>query len=139
MKLPLTGGCACGAVRYECSAKPLGMFACHCRSCQHVSGGAYVPVVVLPSDAFRLTRGELRHHFLPSEMGGRHKRGFCPECGSRITGGESDEPRDFVGVTASSLDDPSVFRPSFDIFTSSAQPWDRLDPGRPHYAKYAPE
>ena len=138
MNTPLTGGCACGAVRYECAAPPIMMFNCHCRTCQQVSGGAYVPVVLLPSSAFRLTRGILRYHLLPSERGGQHKRGFCGDCGSRITGGESTEPRDRVGVTASSLDDPSGFHPSFDIFGSSAQPWDLLDPKLPKHAKYPP-
>jgi len=138
MSEPLTGGCACGAVRYECTEPPLGMFNCHCRTCQQVSGGPYVPVVLLPSAAFRLTQGTLRHHFLPSEMGGLHKRGFCGDCGSRITGGESTEPRPWVGVTASSLDDPSRFQPKFDIFVSRAQPWDLLDPQRPQHDTYAP-
>jgi hypothetical protein len=138
MKIPLTGGCACGAVRYECAAAPIAMFNCHCRSCQQVSGGPYTPVVLLPSNAFRITKGSLRHHLLPSERSGQHKRGFCADCGSRITGGESTEPRDWVGVTASSLDDPSAFRPTFDIFVSSAQPWDLLDPKIAKHAKYPP-
>lgn len=132
-----TGGCACGAVRYESDAEPLAMFNCHCRTCQRVSGGPYVPVVLFPSRSFRIVKGELRHHSLPSEGGGRHKRGFCPECGSRLTGGEGDAPRDFIGVTASSLDDPSVFEPQFDIFASRAQRWDPLDPSRPRHETYA--
>src|SRR5262245_1334617 len=138
MNLPLTGGCACGAVRYESTAAPIMMFNCHCRTCQQVSGGAYVPVVLVPSKAFRITKGELRHHLLPSERGGQHKRGFCGDCGSRITGGEFTEPGEWLAVTASSLDDPSGFRPSFHIFASSAQPWDVLDPEIPKHAKYPP-
>jgi len=81
-----TGGCECGAIRYECSAAPIVMFNCHCRECQRVTGGPYTPVVLVPAEAFRLTRGALRHHFTPSEMMGRHKRGFCGDCGSRVTG-----------------------------------------------------
>ena len=138
MKIPMTGGCACGAVRYECTAAPIAMFNCHCRTCQQVSGGPYTPVVLLPSNAFCITKGSLRHHLLPSERSGQHKRGFCGDCGSRITGGESTEPRDWVGVTASSLDDPSVFHPTFDIFVSSVQPWDLLDPKIAKHAKYPP-
>jgi hypothetical protein len=134
----LTGGCACGAVRYECGADPIAMFNCHCRTCQQVSGSAYVPVVLLPAQAFRLTRGTLRHHLLPSEKGGQHKRGFCGDCGSRLTGGESTEPREWIGVTASSLDEPSQYRPTFDIFVASAQPWDLLDPKLPKHDKYPP-
>ena len=38
-----TGGCVCGAIRYECDAEPIMTFKCHCRDCQHVTGGAYAP------------------------------------------------------------------------------------------------
>ena len=34
MKIPFTGGCACGAIRYECTVEPTSMFKCHCRDCQ---------------------------------------------------------------------------------------------------------
>ncbi len=42
MKIPFTGGCVCGAIRYECSAEPIMMFKCHCRDCQHVTGGGFI-------------------------------------------------------------------------------------------------
>lgn len=139
MRLPFTGGCACGAIRYECSAEPIMMGKCHCRDCQHISGGAFVPFVIVLSEAFRLTRGNLQYHFTESLKGGKHKRGFCADCGSRLTGAESDTPSPIVGLVAGSLDDPSWFRPQMDIFTSDAQPWDQMDPEIPKYEKYPPE
>ena len=115
------------------------MFKCHCRDCQQVSGGGFVAGLLVPASAFRLTKGELRYHFTPSAAGGRHKRGFCPECGSRITGGENDQrPQEFVGITAGSLDDPSWFRPEMDFFVSDAQPWDQMDPAIPKFKTYPP-
>lgn len=138
-KLPFTGGCVCGAIRYECTAEPLMMFKCHCRDCQQVTGGGFVPGLLIPISEFRLTKGELRYHFTPSAAGGKHKRGFCPECGSRITGGESDRrPPEFIGITAGSLDDPGWFKPQMDFFTSDAQPWDGMDPSIPKFAHYPP-
>jgi hypothetical protein len=47
MKVPFTGGCACGAIRYECNAEPIMMGKCHCRDCQHISGGPFVPFVIV--------------------------------------------------------------------------------------------
>ena len=139
MKIPFTGGCVCGAIRYECSAEPIMMFNCHCRDCQQVTGGGFIAGLLVPASAFRLTKGQLRYHFTPSAAGGKHKRGFCAECGSRITGGQSDErPTGFVGVTAGSLDDPSGFRPQMDFFVSDAQPWDLMDPTIPKYELYPP-
>jgi len=52
MKLPFTGGCACGAIRYECTAEPLEMFQCHCRDCQGASGGVCNYVVIVPRMRF---------------------------------------------------------------------------------------
>ena len=54
MTIPFYGGCACGAIRYECTAEPLEMFCCHCRDCQQASGGPYSPAVLVPSTAFKL-------------------------------------------------------------------------------------
>jgi hypothetical protein len=139
MKIPFTGGCSCGAIRYECTAEPIMMFKCHCRDCQQLTGGGFAPAVLVPAEAFRLTRGQLRYHFTASAAVGKHKRGFCTECGSRITGGESDErSTGFVGVTAGTLDDPSWFRPEMDIFVSDAQPWDHMDPAIPKFDQYPP-
>ena len=38
MKIPFTGGCVCGAIRYECSAEPIMMCQVHCRDWQQVAG-----------------------------------------------------------------------------------------------------
>ena len=137
MKPTFTGGCVCGAIRYECTAQSseIQMFKCHCRDCQRVSGGGYSPVVYVPAKALRIVRGTVRHHFTESEMNGKHKRGYCPDCGSRLTGGETSTG---IGVTASSLDDPTFFQPQIEMWTSDAQPWDALDASIPHFEKYPP-
>jgi hypothetical protein len=57
MKIPFAGG-SCGAIRYECTAKPIMMFNCHCRDCQQTTGGAFVPAVLVPATAFRLAAAE---------------------------------------------------------------------------------
>jgi hypothetical protein len=140
MKLPITGGCVCGAIHYESTAEPIMMLKCHCRDCQQITGSGYAPAVLFPAEAFRVRQGQLRYNLTPSIKGGKHKRGFCPECGSRITGGEfaeGDSP--FVGVLASSLDDPSAFKSQMDIFVSDAQPWDQMDPAIPKFDQYPPE
>ena len=139
MNIPFAGGCACGAIRYECSAEPIMMFKCHCRDCQRVTGGGFVAGLLVPAAAFHLTKGRPRYHFTPSSAGGKHKRGFCADCGSRLTGGESDErPTGFVGITAGSLDDPSWFRPQLEFFVSDVQPWDHMDPAIPKHDLYPP-
>jgi hypothetical protein len=43
IKIPFTGGCSCGAIRYESTAEPIMMFKCHCRDCQQTTGGGFAP------------------------------------------------------------------------------------------------
>jgi hypothetical protein len=136
MKLPFTGGGACGAIRYECTAEPRDMFQCHRRDCQRASGGAGNYGVIVPADSFKFTRGPPPYHFTASAAVGHHKRGFCAGCGSRLTGGENREgTTDIVGINAGSLDDPSAFLPLMGIFVSDAQPW---DPALPKFEHYPP-
>lgn len=138
MKVPFEGGCACGAVRYKVTAKPIVAFLCHCRDCQHASGGGHAPALLVPAKAFSFTKGQPKYHARPSAMGGHHIRGFCAECGSRLTGGQKNEPTDWVGVTAASLDDPSKFKPEMHFFVAQAQPWDTMDDDLPKHDYYPP-
>jgi hypothetical protein len=130
-----SGGCLCGAVRYECTSRPIMMLNCHCRDCQQSSGGPYTPVVYVPAKAFRITKGAVRQYTAPSVASGHNIRSFCPDCGSRLTGAESDRG---IGITASSLDDPSWFRPTMNLWVSDAQPWDIRDERLPSFPEYPP-
>ena len=137
--MAFSGGCACGAIRYESSAKPIVMFQCHCRDCQRVTGGPFAAVVLFPAEAFTLTKGKPHYHATASLAGRQHIRGFCADCGSPLTGGQGEPPTPVVGVLASSLDDPRGFRPQMDIFVSRAQPWDYMNPALPKHDTNAPE
>jgi hypothetical protein len=125
--VPFTGGCACGAIRYECSAAPLLVWKCHCRTCQQATGSAFNLNVIVPSAALTFTTKEPTYYGAKGGSGHILYRGFCSTCGSPL-GGKSDVFPDFRGVSAASLDDPSGLEPVADIWTASAQPWDTLDP-----------
>jgi hypothetical protein len=129
----LTGACACGAVRYECSATPVVCANCHCRDCQRSSGGAFVPTVVVPAAAL-VVKGEPRYHTVVRENGALVRRAFCGDCGSPLFGASS-RASELVGIKVASLDDPSWFRPMLDLWTDSAQPWDHMDPTVPKLAR----
>lgn len=122
----ISGGCACGAVHYECDTNPVMMLNCHCRDCQQASGSAYAAIVVAPKAAVQI-RGELRYYKIVGKAGKAVERGFCPTCGSQVTSKFERLP-DVLGLQAGSLDNPSIYRPMMDVFTSSAQPWDHMDP-----------
>ncbi len=135
MKLPWTGGCMCGAIRYECSAEPIMMGNCHCRDCQQATGTAFAAAILVLRDAVSIT-GNVKYYDVTGDSGSIVGRGFCPNCGSRLF---SKPPiPEFMGIMAGSLDDPSWFQPQADLYTSSAQPWDYLNPDLPKFAKFPP-
>lgn len=135
MKLPLTGGCMCGAVRYECSAEPIMMGNCHCRDCQKATGSAFISGFLVPRNAVAIA-GDVKYYETTGDSGSTISRGFCPICGSRLFG--RPVTSDFIGIMAVSLDDPSWFRPAMDLYTSSAQPWTCMNPELPKFAKMPP-
>jgi len=132
--LPFSGGCACGAIRFECSAAPIGMVNCHCRDCQKASGGSFSPTVIVPAAALRLVQGEPTYHQVRAESGHTARRAFCAYCGTPLFAA-STAKRDCAGIKAGSLDDPSWFKPEADVWTCSAQPWDHMDPAVPKFVK----
>ena len=120
----LTGGCVCGAVRYECSAKPALIFNCHCEDCQHFSGAPCTTAVIVSEDDL-VVEGELTEFTNVGDNGGVVHRYFCPKCGTPVI----VKPEVFSGMKAlkaSSLDDSSWVRPQMDIFLKSKQPWIEL-------------
>jgi hypothetical protein len=132
---PFTGGCACGAIRYESTVEPVFMLHCHCRDCQRSSGGPFASLVVVPAEAFTLTQGSPRYHASPSEMGGMTRRGFCAECGTPVLGKPDSVPH-IVAILTASLDNPGWFRPQADVWTCDAHPWDQMDPAVAKFEKY---
>ncbi len=135
MSTRFSGGCACGAIRYECSAEPIFSLNCHCRDCQRATGAAYASILRVPVIAFRVTKGEARFYTVTADSGNTVSRGFCSNCGAPLFSRLSGMP-DVIGVRAGSLDDLSWHRPAADIFTKSAQPWDYMNPELPKYPGY---
>lgn len=126
--MAVTGGCLCGRVRYTVEGDPNFAAVCHCRSCQRYTGSAFEPLMVFPSQAVRV-EGDLKTYDEVADSGKSVHRRFCPNCGSGVVA-EVDAMPGVMIVLAGSLDEPSVFRPSMEIFCSSAQPWTRDPPDR---------
>ncbi len=117
----ITGGCACGAVRYTCSEGPRAQLLCHCRDCQRASGSAFAACLVLSADHLQIT-GTLKAYTLVSEKGHTMQRLFCPACGAPMAIVRLETPQ-LRFVHAASLDDPAIFSPSCEVWVSRAQAW----------------
>ncbi len=98
--VPVTGGCLCGAVRFESTAPPIRGFYCHCTICQKNYGGLFQATVKFAGSAFAFAKGEPKY-YRSSEFA---RRGFCAECGSPIMFEYDGNPD--IWVLIGSLDHP---------------------------------
>ena len=135
--VPFLGGCACGAIRYECVAAPLRMVNCHCRDCQRASGSGYSATIIMSAASVRMLSGKCKEHQTLVENGNFAKRAFCGDCGTPLFAASSARP-EFLGVKAASLDDAGWFAPEADVWIDSAQPWDHMDPDIPKFSRNRP-
>ena len=136
MTSPLTGGCLCGALRYEISEAPLMTYTCHCTDCQHLTGSAFSLAIIVPDSAFRLTKGEPRRVQRTADSGRIVTRWLCPECGCWVAGDpqRAAEGQMIRRVRGGTLDDTSWLSPTAHFWTRSKQPWVVLRDGEPRFA-----
>jgi hypothetical protein len=108
-----TGGCLCGAVRYEARGPMTAVTYCHCSMCRRWHGhvGAYCAV---DREQFHLTEARGLRWF-PSSPGVR--RGFCGECGSSMLFDEASLPK--MAMCAGTLDAPTGTREKAHIYVAS--------------------
>ncbi len=126
----ITGGCLCGAVRYEVSQLPdddVGY--CHCRMCQKALGGMFGYFVIFSGSCsagtFKFTRAKPKF-YKSSEWA---ERGFCPECGTPLVMRSSDG----FGVMIGSLDRPQDFPPTSHTGIESQVPWLKINDDLPRW------
>ena len=100
--LPLTGGCNCGAVRYEVTAPLVAASYCHCKRCQRRSGAAASPNAHPAPGGFRIVAGEdVLRVWQPPDGG---EKWFCGSCGSSLFGRNVSHP-DSIGIRMGTFDE----------------------------------
>jgi len=128
MKLPQTGGCQCGAMRYEITEAPQSVYTCHCTDCQRLTSSAFSLGMVVSDNAFRLMGVEPRPLQRTADSGRVVTRWVCPQCGTWVCGASSSD-QGLRRVRAGTLDDTSWLRPTAHFWTRSKQPWITLPVG----------
>ncbi|MEM7683632.1 MAG: GFA family protein [Pseudomonadota bacterium] len=84
-----TGGCLCGAIRFEAKAAALRPHSCSCKMCQRHSGALTTVWVEFPRQAVTWTGpGGAPATYRSSDYS---SRAFCPQCGSTL-GAIDDDP-----------------------------------------------
>ncbi|MCU0829880.1 MAG: GFA family protein [Tabrizicola sp.] len=105
----VSGGCLCGAIRIVARGQPYRVGLCHCLDCRKHHGALFHASAIFPETAVTIT-GQTR------DFRGRH---FCPDCGSSVFGRSGDE----IEVNLGTLDQPSQFRPTYELWTIRREDW----------------
>lgn len=127
----LTGGCACGAVRFTARGAPVRAGLCHCMTCRKAHAAVFNPFVIYRTGQVEIA-GELRDW----ESSEGYRRRFCPRCGSRIVGETIGSGE--VELSMGSLDETGRVEPLYESWVIRREPWlAALD--LPQHARNRPE
>ncbi len=118
----LSGGCACGAVRYRLLAPPMFVHCCHCRDCQRQVGSAFVINGLIETDRIDLVSGELEAIALPTDSGRPHDVYRCAVCRTAMWSDYGRRPY-LRFVRLCTLDTVPAKNPDVHIYTRSKLPW----------------
>jgi hypothetical protein len=134
---PISGGCLCGAVRFEISEPLTNAGYCHCTRCQRRTGTAASAQARIPRGALRILQGEERvAAFLPGDGG--FAKLFCGACGSALFSRSQQQP-EVMSVRLGALDVDPELPIEWRQYVAYAAPWEPIpDDGVPRYDEARP-
>jgi hypothetical protein len=135
-ELRLTGGCLCGAVRFEVTEPLVSSGYCHCKRCQRRTGtAAAVSGRIIPGSLRILSGEELIRSYDPPDG---FSKLFCSACGSALWSRHPTD-HDVISVRLGAFDEDPGTRPSYHQFVAYAAEWEPLpDDGLPRYDERRP-
>jgi hypothetical protein len=119
MAQTLTGGCHCGAVRYEVTGEPKHVALCHCTDCRKSSGAPMVAWAAFDESGFHLTQGTPHTR----NSSGQSMRSFCPDCGTGLFFRNEAGLPGIVDIQTATLDDPDALPPQLHVQTAERIGW----------------
>ncbi len=116
-----SGGCLCGAVRFETSNQPVRAMACHCTACKKRTGAAYGVGVYFKDEDVEITQGELKTYQFNSDTSERWIKGeHCVVCGTTVTWTLEMRPG-LRAISGGLFDNPDCYAIAAHIWTQSAR------------------
>lgn len=130
------GGCACGAVRYRVTSRPMFVNCCHCRWCQRETGASFALNAMIEADRVETLAAEPEIVLTPSESGKGQRIARCPTCRIAVWSNYAGSGDAIRFIRVGTLDNPDLLPPDIHIFTESKQPWVLLPEGTPSVPVY---
>jgi hypothetical protein len=121
-----SGGCLCGAVRWEAHGEPVSQGYCCCPDCRKASGSGFIPWMMFSASVLHFT-GETKHSIAQSIRGSDAVRNHCAQCGGLVFGGIVGQVTNHT-IYAGSLDEPALFQPQMALFVRSKPDWVVIPP-----------
>jgi hypothetical protein len=120
-----TGGCLCGAIRYEVKGEPVRIANCHCDDCRKATGASFATNVFIKEDELAILQGKPKQFHHKSDSGSTMTKEFCPDCGSQLFGyGSSSQGIKHVKV--GTIDDARFVEPEIEVYVARALPYNTL-------------
>ncbi|WP_319498118.1 GFA family protein [uncultured Cohaesibacter sp.] len=133
---PLTGGCSCGAIRYQIETAPMIVHCCHCTWCQRETGSAFVLNALIEAERVTLIKGAPVCVDTPSASGKGQKIWRCPHCQVALWSNYAGSGEKVRFVRVGTLDKPGALPPDIHIYTSTKLDWVSLPEDVPAMEEY---
>ncbi len=132
--MSLTGGCHCGAIRYQVAGDPMTHALCHCSDCRRSAGAPMVGWTMYPADAVKVTQGTPQVYH-SSANGRRH---FCPACGTGLFYTNEFVLPGIIDIQSATYDDPGAIPARAHVQIAERIPWMERAHELPKFEHYPP-
>jgi hypothetical protein len=129
-----TGGCHCGAIRYETTQDPMNHALCHCSDCRKAAGAPMVGWTMYPESAVTVTHGATRVY----RSSGAVSRHFCGDCGTGLFYTNPDMLPGIIDVQSATYDDPDAIPAQAHIQVAERLSWMADAHQLPAFERYPP-
>lgn len=130
--MKLSGGCHCGAVRYEVDGDLKHHALCHCTDCRRHAGAPMVGWAAFDEGAFKVVKGAPAI-YASSEHGRRH---FCGACGTGLLYTNPQALPGIIDIQSATFDDFAAAPAQIHIQTSDRVAWMESAHTLPAFPRY---
>jgi hypothetical protein len=132
--MAITGGCHCGAIRYEAEGEAVTHALCHCTDCRRSAGAPMVGWTMFRLDGVKVTKGAPKI-YQSSQHGRRH---FCPDCGTGLFYTNAEGLPGIIDIQSATYDDPDAIPPRMHVQVAERIGWMERAHELPAFERYPP-
>jgi hypothetical protein len=130
----ITGGCHCGAIRYQIDGELIVHALCHCRDCRLQAGAPVVGWTMYAEDAVKVTKGEPKVYRSSEHV----QRQFCADCGTGLFYVNASMPG-IIDVQSATNDDPNAIPATMQIQVAERLRWMERAHELPMFDRFPPQ